>query len=204
MIKNIDFYYSIGSRYSYLASTQIKSLEQEFNCEFRWHPINSVRLIAQRGISPFEGQPISGQYEWNYRQLDAERWAKFYGVPYQEPRGKVDFNSEMLALACTAAKYFGKEKEYSNLLFKAIFEDSLPQIDENECITRAKACGIAVDKFQSVLKAQETANQLDATIDNAIDSGVFGVPTFIVAGEIFWGNDRLILLHHHLKEKNSQ
>ena len=108
---NIDFYYSIGSRYSYLASTQIDALKQETGCDVEWHPINSMRLINQRESSPFEGK-LLGQYEWNYRELDAKRWAKLYGVPYLEPRGRVHFDSELLARACIAAKRFGKVAEY--------------------------------------------------------------------------------------------
>jgi 2-hydroxychromene-2-carboxylate isomerase len=92
-IENIDFYYSIGSRYSYLASTQIDALKKETGCHVEWHPVNSVRLIAQRESSPFKGKPVSGQYEWTYRELDTKRWAKFYGVPYLEPRGRVHFDS---------------------------------------------------------------------------------------------------------------
>lgn len=197
-MEKIDFYYSIGSRYSYLASTQINALTKETDYQVEWHPINSVRLIAQRQRSPFEGKPISGQYEWTYRELDAKRWAKFYGVPYLEPRGRVHFDSELLALACMAAKRLGKVEEYSRLLFAAMFQDSLSAIDERECITRAKACGIDVNDFQAVLKEEETVKQLDATINQAFNAGVFGVPTFIVLGELFWGNDRIMLLRHYL------
>lgn len=198
-MKIIDFYYSIGSRYSYLASTQIKILEQEFDCQVVWHPINSIRLMNLGGTSPFKGKPVSGQYEWTYRELDAKRWAKLYGVPYLEPRGRVNFDSELLARACTTANCLGKVEEYSRLLFKAMFEDPISQIDEKECISRAEACGISGSDFQSLLLGQETANQLDETTNRALKSGVFGVPTFIVSEELFWGNDRIVLLRHHLK-----
>jgi 2-hydroxychromene-2-carboxylate isomerase len=196
---SIDFYYSIGSRYSYLASTQIDDLKTATGCNVEWHPVNSVRLISQREHNPFIGKP-SGQYDWNYRELDAQRWAKLYGVPYLEPRGRVQFDSELLARACLAAKHFGKVVEYSHLLFAAMFQDSITKIDERECIDRAEICGISARDFQVALKAQETTNQLDKTIDNAIKSGVFGVPTFIVNGELFWGNDRLILLCNYLHD----
>jgi 2-hydroxychromene-2-carboxylate isomerase len=198
VIAKVDFYFSIGSRYSYLASTQIAALERETGYQVKWHPVNSVRLIAQRKSSPFEGNPVSGQYEWTYRELDAKRWAKFYGVPYLEPRGRLQFDSELLALACTAAKCFGKVEEYSRLLFAAMFQDSLLEINERECITRAEACGISTTDFQVALKAQETVDQLNTTINNAFHAGVFGVPTFIALGELFWGNDRIILLRHYL------
>ena len=203
----IDFYYSIGSRYSYLAATQIDALQQETGCEVEWHPVNSVRLIAQGERNPFAGKPASGQYEWTYRELDAQRWAKLYGVPCVEPRGRVDFDSELLALACTAAKRLGKVEQYSRLLFANMFEHSLfsagkalpKKIHEGECIICAEQCGISLSDFQIALFEAETTNQLNTTIDNAHHSGVFGVPTFIAGEELFWGNDRLILLSHYLK-----
>ena len=201
-IATVDFYYSIGSCYSYLASTQIDALQRETGCHIEWHPINSVRLISQRENSPFEGKP-SGQYEWNYRELDAQRWAKLYGVQYIEPRGRVQFNSDLLARACVAANQFGKVAEYSHLLFAAMFQDSLTEIDEAECIDRARICGIPGADFKVVIKALETVDKLNQTIDRAINMGVFGVPTFVVDGELFWGNDRLILLRHYLNSCRS-
>jgi 2-hydroxychromene-2-carboxylate isomerase len=197
-IDKIDFYYSIGSRYSYLASTQIAALSQETGCCVVWHPVNSVRLIAQRERSPFADKPVSGQYEWTYRELDAQRWAEFYGVPYLEPRGRVDFDSELLARACMAAQRLGQVEEYSCLLFAAMFQHSLSKIDERECTRCAETCGISAREFRAALGAEATANQLNETIDTAARAGVFGVPTFIAGGELFWGNDRIVLLRHYL------
>ena len=206
-IANIDFYYSLGSRYSYLASTQIDALQKATGCHVEWHPINSVRLLSQRDRSPFEGQPISGQYEWTYRELDAKRWAKLYGVPYIEPRGRVHFDSELLAQACTVAKCFGKVAEYSHLMFAAIFQDSqllakkasLTTITARECIVAAEMCGISASDFDRALKAQVTTDRLNLTISQAVDAGVFGVPTFIAMDDLFWGNDRIILLIDSLR-----
>jgi 2-hydroxychromene-2-carboxylate isomerase len=197
-MKTVDFYYSIGSRYSYLAATQIDALQRATGCHVEWHPLNSVRLISQLESSLFEGKPVSTQYEWTYRELDAQRWANLYGIPYLEPRGRVDFDSELLAQACTAAKRLGKIEKYSRSLFAAMFEDALAKIDDRECTIRAEACGIDAVEFQVALRSPETLTQLDLTIDRAVLTGVFGVPTFIVDGEIFWGNDRLVLLRHYL------
>ena len=72
--------------------------------------------------------------------------------------------------------------------------------NEQECIIRAEACGISTGDFQRLLTAKETICQHNATIDRALESGVFGVPTFIVSGELFWGNDRIILLRHYLQK----
>jgi 2-hydroxychromene-2-carboxylate isomerase len=198
---NIAFYYSIGSRYSYLAATQIDRLKQETGCQVEWHPINSVRLISQRESSPFEGKPISGQYEWTYRELDAQRWAKLYGVPYIEPRGRVKFDSELLAQACTAAKQLGKVEAYSRLLFAAMFQDSRSKIEEQECTMYAEECGIFASDFHDTLRAKETIDRLNTTINNALQVGIFGVPTFMAGNELFWGNDRIVLLSHFLRDR---
>jgi 2-hydroxychromene-2-carboxylate isomerase len=50
-MKIVDFYYSIGSRYSYLASTQIDALKQETGCHIEWHPIN----VSSSSSSPTNG-----------------------------------------------------------------------------------------------------------------------------------------------------
>lgn len=196
-MKTVDFYYSIGSRYSYLAATQISALQRATGCDVEWHPIDSTQLIAKRETSPFDG---TGQYAWDYRELDATRWADYYGVTYHEPRGRVRFDSTLLARACVAAKKFGKIEEYSHLLFAEMFHTSLPTtIDDRSCVRCADLCGIPQRDFQAVLIDRQTVDTLDMTIDLAFKLGVFGVPTFITADELFWGNDRLILLQHHLR-----
>jgi 2-hydroxychromene-2-carboxylate isomerase len=50
-IVKIDFYYSIGSRYSYLAATQIDALQQATGCHVEWQPINSIRLLAPANMN---------------------------------------------------------------------------------------------------------------------------------------------------------
>lgn len=83
-----------------------------------------------------------------------------------------------------------------------MFQSSLPKtIDEKECAICAEMCGVSATDFHAVLTAQETVKQLDTTIDNALHTGVFGVPTFLASGELFWGNDRIVLLRHHLRLK---
>ncbi len=198
-MKSVDFYYSIGSRYSYLASTQIAELAKATSARVEWYPVNSVRLLAKRGTSPFDGKMVSGQYAWDYRELDAKRWADFYQVTYHEPRERVEFDADLLALAGTAAKQFDRVERYSYLLFAEMFHSSVTKtIDDWACIGCAESCGICAADFAAAMTDRQTAIDLDRTIDRALAVGVFGVPTFVTEGELFWGNDRLNLLRHHL------
>ena len=100
----VDFYFGAGSRYSYLAATQLRELETETGARFNWLAVDSARLIAARGDDPFAVPNGAGQYDWSYRQKDAEAWADFYGVPFREPRGRLALDPDLLSLACTAAR----------------------------------------------------------------------------------------------------
>src|SRR5439155_26436445 len=84
----VDAYLGLGSRYSYLASTQFDRIARETGATFNWIPVASPDLFAPER-NPFEGAPVSGQYEWFYRKQDAETWADYYGVPFREPMGRL-------------------------------------------------------------------------------------------------------------------
>lgn len=198
MGERVRFFHAIGSRYSYLASTQVAALERDTGCAVEWIPINSTALLARRGASPFAGDPVSGQYDWAYREEDARRWAAYYGVPFHEPRGRVAFDPQFVALAAVAGALRGRAADISRSLFEAMFADpAVRVIDGRECARRAAACGIP--DIERALRDPATAEAHERNLNLALDLGVFGVPTFVAGGERFWGNDRLVLLRHHLK-----
>src|ERR671916_939967 len=161
------FYYSVGGRYSYLASTQMAKFD-------------------------------SGPYDWDYRRLDAERWADYYGVPYEEPRGAVHSDPELLARARMAADTLGAVRPYSESLFSAVFVDPLPEIGTGQCVERAETLGLPRENFARELGSPGTERRLAETAEEACSAGAFGVPTFVVDRRTYWGNDRLVLLRHFI------
>jgi 2-hydroxychromene-2-carboxylate isomerase len=195
----VEFFYSIGSRYSYLSATQLGRLTAETECVVEWLPINSVRLLAERGYSPFEhADTLRGQYEPAYRERDARRWSELYNVPFKEPRGRIELEPELWALAATAGKRLGRGAELSLALFDALFGGAVERLDAAECVRRAEGIGLAKSRFEHELRAPETRAALEQTMRRAHQSGVFGVPTFALGDEQYWGNDRLPLLRHAL------
>jgi 2-hydroxychromene-2-carboxylate isomerase len=193
----VEFFYGLGSRYSYLASTQLDRLVPETGCCVRWRPLFSGDLFAARGRDPFAGQPASGQYDRAYRRRDAERWAAYYDVPYREPED-VAFDPRRLALACTAAARLGAIEPFSRCLFRALFVEGTSPLDDDFCAALAERVGLDQAAFRSTLKQPETAAQLAATVEEALARGVFGVPSFVLGDEVYFGNDRLVLLRHTL------
>jgi 2-hydroxychromene-2-carboxylate isomerase len=195
--RTVDYFYGLGSRYSYLASTQIGRLEADTGCEVRWRPLYSADLFAARGADPFAGAPISGQYDWAYRRFDAACWADYYGVPFREP-ADLSFDPRRLALACTAAARLGAVEAFSRRLFAALFVDGVSPLDDAACARLAAEVGLDAAAFCSALDAPATAEALASTLQDALAQGVFGVPSFVLAGKVYWGNDRLPILRHML------
>jgi 2-hydroxychromene-2-carboxylate isomerase len=196
-LDEVDFYYGLGSRYSYLASTQILQLEAETGCRVRWRPLYSGDLFKARGTDPFQDRPVSGQYEWAYRRFDAACWADYYGVPFREPED-VGFEPRRLALAATAAARLGAVEPFSRRLFRAIFADGTSPLDEAACRRIASEIGLDPARFAAALDETATAAAHEATVEEALAAGVFGVPSFVLEGRVYFGNDRLPIVRHVL------
>jgi len=194
----VPFYFGLGSRYSYLAASQLERIETETGCRFDWLPLQSGELIrrANRGQSPFDGERVSGQYDWGYRRRDAESWAALYGVPYREP-AEFRVDPSNLAKACWAAGADGKLKEMSRQIFNAVFVKG--RVVCREVLGElASDIGLDGSNLLASLDAPDVVARHDAALDRAIENGAFGVPSFIVAGRVYWGNDRLPLVEHAL------
>jgi 2-hydroxychromene-2-carboxylate isomerase len=122
----VDAYLGLRSRYSYLASTQLDRIATDAGVTFNWIPVVSADLFKP-GRNPFEGSPISPQYEARYRETDARAWAEYYVVPFREPTGRLSFDPALMVRAALAA---GEARsELMKRMFQAVFADERTRID---------------------------------------------------------------------------
>lgn len=191
---HVTAYLGLGSRYSYLASTQLADLEAETGAMFDWVPIDSVTLIrlSRRHGSPFDDPVGEGQYDFTYRDLDAKRWAGFYGVPFQAPDLSA-LATDTMALACWSMPDRASRKVCVERLFAAVFV-------QGEQLSPETVDRIASEVSDTRLHERTAISAHEDALETALASGVFGVPSFVVDGDMFWGNDRLLLLRHRLAE----
>lgn len=194
----VDFYYGIGSRYSYLAATRIAALERDTGATVRWRPLYSGLLMRRRGMDPFRGPPPSGQYEPAYRTRDVTRWARLYGVPFHDPDWEAQ-DWQRLALAAVAADRLGRVADFTLRLYDTVFGAGRAPRGDADLAAIAAASGLDDAAFLRALDGPETASRHERTIAEALAAGVFGVPSFVIDGALFWGNDRLVLLRAHLR-----
>lgn len=193
----VDVYLGLGSRYSYLASTQFDYVAIETGATFHWIPIASADLWAP-GRSPFKTPPSSPVYDWPYRHDDAQAWADHYGVPFREPRYRLGFDSRLLVRAALAAGNGDMRMKMMKRLFAAVFVDDRKKIDLDVCIDCAEEIGWKRHDFRRALTDPTVETERLAIVERAKSRGVFGVPYFIAGDRAFFGNDRLPLLSFHL------
>jgi 2-hydroxychromene-2-carboxylate isomerase len=195
-MQEVEFFFGLGSRYSYLAFTQIARIEASHSCKFNLQPIGSEALLNLRGASPFQGAPLSGQYEWDYRQRDAAAWAEYYRIPFVEPK-PLPKDHRLMARACHAAGLQGALRPYCEAMFQAVFVSN-EDIEEQTCAAIASRIKLDACQFIEAMGSSAVNERLTATARRAFERGAFGVPTFFVGDRMFWGNDRLLLLEHYL------
>ena len=173
-------------------------LAAKTRCIVDWRPVNGPDMRALRGRDPFAGPPQSGQYEWAYRERDARRWAEHYGIAFREPPSH-EFDFALLARAAVAAKRLGAADAYGLKICSTVYGSDVWPVDERACVAVATEVGLAATEFAATLRDPETARLLAATAREAVERGAFGVPTFFVGDEMFWGNDRIVLLERALE-----
>ena len=201
MPTTVEFFFGPGSRYSYLAASQLARVEAETGCRFVWRPLRGTELRALRGRDPFAGEPVSGQYDWGYRRRDAEMWAAYYRIPFREPLNHEPF--DLLARAAAAGELIGAAARYGRALCELAYASDVWPIDRDACLACADAAGLECDAVAALLDGPAPSQRLGETAREAHERGVFGVPTFLHAGRLYWGNDRLVLLEHALRQETS-
>lgn len=198
----IEFFFSPGSRYSYLAASQAPRIQSDTGCEFDWRPVRGTEIRALRGRDPFDGKVVSGQYDWDYRRRDAEMWADYYGIAFREPP-HAGLDLDLLARAAAAGRLLGAAAAYGWALCSAVYGSEIWPLDREACLGLGAQVGLARSELDGLLDDPAPETLLSRAAGEAHERGAFGVPTFFYAGRMYWGNDRLVLLEHALHRSRS-
>jgi 2-hydroxychromene-2-carboxylate isomerase len=183
-MRSFDFFYDLGSPYSYLASTQLAGIEERTGARAR------LVAITLGGLRKSTGHQIPPPAQLLYMAEDIARWAKKYGVPIQVP--KVFPASTIKALrACLAADRAGRHSQAMRALFHTYWGEGNDLSDPAVLERALTAAGLEGKALVAATEEQEVKDALRRNTDLALARGVFGVPTVFVEERSFWGNDRL-------------
>ena len=179
------FYFDVGSPYAYLAAERVANLFPE---PVRWQPVLLGGLFKLTGRSSW----ALGDYRRRQAGMaEIERRARGYGLPpirWPDP-WPADYLAAMRVV--TWAFQVGKGHEVATRLFRDGFQRGEELSIEAHVLAGAFAAGLDRGDAREAMRDSAIKARLREATEAAYAHGVFGVPTVDVAGELFWGDDRL-------------
>ena len=187
-MKNIDFYFSIGSTYTYLSVTIIVDFEKQHKIKFHWKPFSVRAIMKEMNNIPFPKEKMN---KVNYMWRDIERRAEGYGffaktpVPY--PLSEFDLANQVAILGLDK----GWGIDYVRLTYKKWFQEGKEPAVDPSISEICKELNLDKGEIISEANSEKIINMYKSNTDSARLNKIFGSPSFIVNNEIFWGDDRM-------------
>lgn len=185
---SIEFWFDFGSNYSYLAAMRIEALAAKAGVDVHWRPFVLGQIFRDQGwaTSPFVLQKAKGAYVWK----DMARQCAKYGLPWTQPSEfpRSAILPHRLALLASQQPW---GPEFCRKVFQRNFvqdqaldsEEAVVEVLVDMNLNPADWLGPALSPTNKQALRDQTAH--------AVSLGIFGAPTFLVNGELYWGNDRL-------------
>lgn len=186
--RTIEFWYDFASTYSYLSAMRVEAMAQAAGVGLAWKPFLLGPIFQAQGwtTSPFNLYPVKGKY----MVRDIERLAGERGLEFRLPP---QFPQNSLLAARVAL--IGADEGWVGAFTCAVY---LAQFRDGSTISDPQVLGAVLDKLgldpKAILaRTQEPAvkERLRQQTAEAQALGIFGAPSFVTGGEVFWGDDRL-------------
>ena len=194
MTRDVQFWFDVGSPAAYLAWTQMPKLAAT-GARVLYRPMLLGGVFQATGNQSPMQVPAKGRY----MQVDLERFAHRYGVPFSH---NPFFPINTLALMRGAIGLQMREPErfaaYGDAVFRAIWVDGLDMNQPAVVAGVLKGAGFDPMAILALTQDADVKERLKAVTQEAVERGVFGAPTFFVGHQMFWGQDRIDLVKEAL------
>lgn len=189
-MKTLEFFYDFSCPYAYLASTRIERLAKAGGADLVYKPFLLGGVFNALGVTPMQMPEPKAKLNL----LDMRRWADHWGVPLNMP----ETHPNRTVLALRAALASNDLPKATRALFDAYWAEGSDLSDPQIVVDALNRAGL--DGEALVKQAEDPAikDELRRRTDEAIERGVFGAPTIILDGELYWGQDRLHLVAREL------
>jgi 2-hydroxychromene-2-carboxylate isomerase len=182
----VDFYFSIGSMYTFLTVMRMDRVEDMTDVRFVWRPF-SVRAI----MIEMDNRPASKPKKLEYMWRDLHRRAEMYGFAFE---GEAPYPLKEFDLANRVALVGAQEgwcADYVRATYRRWFVEHQECGSEPNLSDSLREIGEDAARVIALARSDEIARAYTAATDQARKLGIFGAPSFVARGEVFWGDDRL-------------
>jgi len=191
MAKHVDYYVSLNSPWTYLGSKRFEVMARKYGADVTIWPVDFGSVFAVSGGLPL---PKRAPQRQAYRMMELKRWRDQVGVKLNLEPKFFPSNEVPAAKSVIALREQGRMADAIKLahaVLYALWADEKNPGDPATLQAIITACGLDAAEVVKAGEAPEMAAKREAYTRHAIDQGVFGAPSFVIDGEIFWGQDRL-------------
>ena len=186
----VTFFFDVHSPWSYLASTLIGPLARRHGVAIHWRPIHLANLMDRiGGMRPLEQNPA--RVAW-YRQDLADRMAQ-YGLAF-DAHPEYPLRPSRALRACVHAAEQGCADAFVRAVMRGYWFEKRDISDLAVLQTMADDVGLGPRSIAEIAGDERYKAAIAGNTDDAVAGGVFGVPSFLFDGKLFFGSDRLDLL----------
>lgn len=197
MARTIDYYFAVNSPWTYLGHDRFVALAQQHGADVAVKPINLGDVFPVSGGLPL---PKRAPQRQAYRLVELARWSEFLGRPINlQPKFfPVDGNPGSLWVLAAAAAGAAEALRLAGAIGRAVWAQERDIADPATLAAIAAECGLDAAALAARAQHADMSARYKALTDEAIARGVFGAPTYVLDGELFWGQDRLDFLARKL------
>ncbi|MDX2367827.1 MAG: 2-hydroxychromene-2-carboxylate isomerase [Colwellia sp.] len=195
MTKTVDFYYDYISPASYLAWTQLVDICKRSNATINYKPMFLGGVLKANASN----SPVNIPAKWEWMKADFIRYANYYGVPYQLNPHFI-FSTVNAMRGAIWALSNNQIEAYNQAMFTAAWVEGKDLSDNNVLADILEGAGINSSAALESMTNSKMKSALIQSTEDAVKLGIFGAPSMIIDGEIFFGQDRLIWVERALSK----
>lgn len=191
MPRDIDYLFTLMSPWAYLGFDRFHQIAAAHKLRIRYRPVLLLNVFSETGGLPLARRHPARQA---YRLVELQRWRAIRNVPLVLKPAFVPFDATLAdCLALAIASQGLSVESYLRKAHQAIWAEQLNLADENVLARLLVEIGLSGDLLAQA-RSESIRSDYEANRDWAVANGVFGAPSYVLDGEIFWGQDRLELL----------
>lgn len=199
MSRTVEFFYDYSSPWTYLAFTQIEDLCRRNGARLVWKPILVGGIFNSVNPSVYEQRANPVPVKAEYMLKDLQDWAGYYGTDMRFPPSVFPVNSVKALRGALVAEEHDRISAYSERIFRAYFGDDRDISRDDELREIVEDAGLDPAEFFEKIARQDYKDRIRANTDECIERGGFGSPTIFVGDDMYFGNDRLVLVETALR-----
>ena len=196
----LECFFDCSSPWTYLGFHNIQPLAADLGVEITWRPILVGGLFNTINPSVYASRKNPVPAKQTYMHKDLQDWARYSGINIRWPMSIFPINSVKAMRGCIAADRQGKLVPYARGVFEAYWGLDRDITQDDLLAEIALAAGLDPNEISNAIGSDKIKAELKANGEDLAQRGGYGSPTFFVNGDdMYFGNDRMPLIHSSLK-----